>query len=307
MLAKNACTNPAKKVGIRGLVMHRRIAAGVAMLAIAAGAYAQDQGVPFKMQSVDEQVVNGVRIRGARMPVWTDPNGRPSGRPVASTPNQVDQDELNELARIGRPDQRYAPEVPPQVANVRRAPAQAQGAVQQPAFERVAMTAPVPNSSAGSPSLVPAAKVATIHRRARTEDEELADLERALESAQSDLRVKKNQIEERKKDEARRAEEARVAAEREALRQRLVFQAQKGQMLSEAISAFVGQNGWENVEWNVGTDFHLKYAYSERPAGNEGMKEVLLRVLAPFGLSAELHRPNSVVEIYPATESASRN
>jgi hypothetical protein len=78
-------------------------------------------------------------------------------------------------------------------------------------------------------------------------------------------------------------------------------------MLSEAISAYVGRNGWENVEWNVGPDFRIKFTYSERPKDGEGLKEVLLKVLRPFGLSAELHRPNSVVEIFPADETAARN
>jgi hypothetical protein len=44
--------------------------------------------VPFKMAQVDEQVVNGVRIQGARVPVWTDQMGRPAGRPTSSTPNR---------------------------------------------------------------------------------------------------------------------------------------------------------------------------------------------------------------------------
>lgn len=308
MLAKSAFANSANSVGLRGLVMQCRVVAAFAMLVVAGSSFAQDQGVPFKMQDVEEQVVNGVRIRGARMPVWTDAKGRPSGRPVASTPDRVNQDELDELARIGRPEQRYSPELPPQAAITRRAPAQAQPAPEprQPVFERVAMVAPAAAPMVPTTAVAPAAKAAVIHRRARSEDEEVADLQRAVETAEADLRVKQKQIEERKKDEARRAEEARIAAEREVQRQRIVFQAQKGQMLSEAISAYVGQNGWENVEWNVGPDFRVKFTYSERPEGNEGMKDVLRKVLEPFGLSAELHRPNSVVEIYSATETASR-
>lgn len=305
MLAENTCTKSVGKAVIRSFVIHCSLVAAAIVFVAAGAANAQDQGVPFKMQEVGEQVVNGVRIQGARMPVWTDANGRPSGRPVASTPDRVNQDELNELARIGKPDQRYAPEVPPQVAGARRA----QAPTSQPSFERVAAasTAPAPTATAAPTAALVTAKAAVIHRRARSEDEEVADLQRAVETAEADLRLKQKQIEDRKKDEARRAEEARVAAEREVQRQRVVFQAQKGQMLSEAISAYVGQNGWENVEWNVGPDFHVKFAYSERPDANEGMKDVLLKVLKPYGLSAELHRPNSVVEIFPANESASRN
>lgn len=305
MLAKNACARTVGKSAFRSFFIQCRVAATATIFAAAGGASAQDHGVPFKMQDVGEQVVNGVRIQGARMPVWTDSSGRPSGRPVASTPDRVNQDELNELARIGRPDQRYAPEMPPQVESIRRAPSP----VPQPSFARVAAVSPTqaPIPVAASLAVAGGAKPAVIHRRARSEDEEVADLQRAIETAEADLRVKQKQIEERKKDEARRAEEARVAAEREVQRQRIVFQAQKGQMLSEAISAYVGQNGWENVEWNLGPDFHVKFAYSERPDANEGMKDVLLKVLKPYGLSAELHRPNSVVEIFPANESASRN
>lgn len=305
MLAKNTRANNVRTTTFRSFVVRCRVAAAATILATAGGVCAQDQGVPFKMQDVGEQVVNGVRIQGARMPVWTDANGRPSGRPVALTPDRVNQDELNELARIGRPDQRYAPELPPQVEGARRA----QPSAAQPSFDRVAAVAPVraPATAVASVAVGGGAKAAVIHRRTRSEDEEVADLQRAVETAEADLRVKQKQIEERKKDEARRAEEARVAAEREVQRQRIVFQAQKGQMLSEAISAYVGQNGWENVEWNVGPDFHVKFAYSERPEANEGMKDVLLKVLKPYGLSAELHRPNSVVEIFSANESASRN
>jgi hypothetical protein len=47
---------------------------------------------------------------------------------------------------------------------------------------------------------------AAVHRRARSDDEELADLQRAIESAESDLARKRKQIE-RKLDEARKAEE----------------------------------------------------------------------------------------------------
>jgi hypothetical protein len=58
--------------------------------------------VPFKMAQVDEQVVNGVRIQGARVPVWTDQTGRPAGRPTSSTPN-----------RSTRRTQRARPHQPP--------------------------------------------------------------------------------------------------------------------------------------------------------------------------------------------------
>jgi len=277
---------------MRCMVMNKAMLA-VAAVVFAASASAQDQGVPFKVQPVADQVVNGVLVRGARMPVWADNSGRTAAR-AASVANERNQEELNELARIGRPDVRptdgrmQAPMAPPQNA--------ARTYPQAPEIARI---------DQGSNSSVPPS--ATIKRKARSDDEELADLERAVTQAEVDLKRKRVQIEDRKKDEARRAEEARIAAEREASRKLLVFQIQKGQNLSEAIAAYVGQNGWENLEWAVGEELVVNYNYSERPAPNEGMKEVLLKVLRPYGLSATLHRPNSVVEVFPAPESKSRN
>lgn len=262
-------------------------------LALSISANAQDQGVPFKVQPVGDQVVNGVLVRGARVPVWADTGGRTPGRaPSAAT--ERNQDELNELARIGRPDSRGADNRAPSM--VQAAPSPVRATMPQGEYPRAEQLAP---AVASTP--------ATIKRKTRTDDEEVAELERAVAQAEVDLRRKRTQIEDRKKDEARRAEEARVAAEREATRKLLVFQVEKGKSLSEAIAAYVGQNGWENLEWNVGSDFQVKQSYSERAAASEGMKEVLLKVLRPYGLSATLHRPNSVVEVFPAPESSTRN
>ena len=259
----------------------------LALVATMQNAASQDSGVPFRMQPVGDQVVNGVLIQGARVPVWTDSSGRPSGQPNPSAVGATNQAELNELARIGRSQAAIQPQV---------------AAAPAAAVTRTAGVATV--ALAQTENTVPATPAATVHRRTpKTDDEELANLERTIASAQASLKKKKAEIEERKKDEERRAEEARQAAEREVARQRMVFQAKGGQMLSEAISVYVGQNGWENLEWNVGPDFKVKFAYSERPRGNDTMKDVLLRVLEPYGLSAELHRPNSVVEVYPANET----
>jgi hypothetical protein len=289
---------------------HMRVLSIIVLtFSLAGAALAQDQGVPFKMQTVGDQVVNGVLIHGGQVPVWTDPSGRPAGRPTSSTPDRANQDELNELARIGRPDAQYggaapAPAPAPAPAQIQRQQSQPmRAAAAAPQFEVVGdVQSPVPTTR----SSVPAAPAAAIHRRARSDDEEVADLQQAVAAAESELRMKQKQIEDRKRDEAHRAEEARIAAEREVARQRLVFQAKAGQMLSEAVSIYVGQNGWENVEWNVSADFKVKFAYSERPGQGEGMKEVLLKVLKAYGLSSENHRPNSVVEVFSANDAANR-
>jgi hypothetical protein len=61
------------------------------------------------------------------------------------------------------------------------------------------------------------------------------------------------------------------------------------------------------LEWNTGQDFKIKYPYTERASNGESIKDVLLKILKPYGLSAEFHRPNSVVEVYSAAEANSRN
>lgn len=269
-------------------------------------AKAQDRSVPFKVQPVGDQVVNGVLIQGGYVPVWTDQSGRPGGRApaIAQTAELNSQSELDELARFGRDQgvattvrRRQPPPAPveaPAVSIATSVKATRSG----PAFDVVAAD----DFETASP------KTATLVRKrpALTDEEELAALESRLASVQDEVSRKQKEIEARKKDAERRAEEVRLAAEREQAKQKLTFVAKEGQLLSEAVSAYVGQNGWQNVEWNVGPDFRIKYAYSERPNGNETLKEMLKKVLKPYNLSAELYRPNSVVEIFQSDDKANR-
>jgi len=78
------------------------------------------------------------------------------------------------------------------------------------------------------------------------------------------------------------------------------FTAHEGELLSAALAGYLAGQGWD-LAWNAPQDYVVQRSYTV-DAALGGLRPMLLRVLAPFGLSAVLHHASAqrVVDITAA-------
>ncbi|HUN92309.1 MAG TPA: TcpQ domain-containing protein [Burkholderiaceae bacterium] len=76
------------------------------------------------------------------------------------------------------------------------------------------------------------------------------------------------------------------------------FTAHAGEPLSAALQAYLGREGWD-LEWNCAQDFIVQREYALDVPGAIDLHRTLLRILAPYRLSAVIHNapPQRVVAV----------